>query len=129
MMVVKHLLSYLQGTKHLGITITPSDYRSITCYTNADWASCPDDRRSTSGFCTFLSTNLISWHSSKQKVVPRSSAKSEYGGLSNVAAEISWVIINPIELGVSTSAPPMLLCDNISATWYAQVHTLSNKII
>lgn len=52
-----------------------------------------------------------------QKVVSRSSAESEYRGLSNAAAEIAWIQSILTELGVSCSAPPLLLCDNVSATY------------
>lgn len=50
MQAVKRLLRYLKGTSSLGLTFTKSSHRAITCYTDADWASCPDDRRSTSGW-------------------------------------------------------------------------------
>lgn len=65
---VKRILRYLSGTSHLGLSVQPSlDYNLV--YTNADWTSCPDDRRSISAYCIFLGVNLISWSSSKQKVV------------------------------------------------------------
>lgn len=119
MQAVKRLIQYLKGTSKLGLSITPSPSTSIVCYTYVDWASCPDDRRSTSGFCAFFGSNLVSWNSSKQKVVSRSSAESEYRGMSNAAAEISWLQSLLRELGV-VAAPPLLLCDNINATFLAE---------
>ncbi|KAL6350099.1 hypothetical protein AAG906_004037 [Vitis piasezkii] len=39
-----------------------------------------DDRRSTSGYFTFVSGNLVTWKSKKQNVVARSSAEAEFRG-------------------------------------------------
>ena len=61
--LIKRILRYLKGTLHHGLLIHPSSSHSLTAYSDADWAGCPDTRRSTSGFCMFLGDILISWSS------------------------------------------------------------------
>jgi hypothetical protein len=60
---VKQILCYLKGTLDHGLHINNSSTATLTAYFDADWAGCPDTRRSTSGYCVFLSNNLISWSS------------------------------------------------------------------
>lgn len=114
---VKRILRYLHGIVSHGLSIAASSDLSLTCYTDADWASCLDDRRGTSGYCTLLGSSLISWSSFKQKVVSRSSSKFEYRGLANAATELTWVESLLHELQIPFSPPPLLFCDNISACY------------
>eukprot|EP00261_Vitis_vinifera_P031336 XP_019072579.1 PREDICTED: uncharacterized protein LOC109121771 [Vitis vinifera] len=87
---VKRILWYLKGTSHFGLFLQPSLDFNITCYTDANWASCPDDKCSTSGYYLFHGSNMVSWSSSKQEVVSRSNTESEYRGVANGVAEIAW---------------------------------------
>ena len=70
------------------------------------------DRRSTSGYCTFVGGNLVSWRSKKQSVVARSSAEAEFRALAHGICETLWVEKLLQELKVYSSPPIKLYCDN-----------------
>ncbi|KAM3387017.1 hypothetical protein ACQJBY_010110 [Aegilops geniculata] len=89
--LVKRILRYIRGTTAMGLTLTASPDTSLAAYSDADWAGCPDTRRSTSGYCVYLGPSLISWSSKRQPTVSRSSAEAEYRAVANAVAECSWL--------------------------------------
>ena len=76
--MIKRILRYVKGTLSTGLHIGTGSVDSLTAYSDADWAGCPDSRRSTSGYCIFLGDNLVSWSSKRQTTVSCSSAEAEY---------------------------------------------------
>ncbi|RVW89378.1 Retrovirus-related Pol polyprotein from transposon RE1 [Vitis vinifera] len=117
---IKRILRYLKGTITHGLLLQPSAHFTIQAYTDADWGAQPDDRRSSSGYLVYLGNNLVSWTASKQKVVSRSSAESEYRGLAIATAEIIWTQALLRELCISITSIPTLYYDNISAYYMAK---------
>ncbi|XP_038880327.1 uncharacterized mitochondrial protein AtMg00810-like [Benincasa hispida] len=78
---VKRVLQYLSGTKDMGLLIQPSDDFAIITFSNIDWASDINDRKSVAAYCVYLSNSLVSLSSKKQTTIARSSTKSEYRAL------------------------------------------------
>ena len=85
--LVKRILRFVQGTLSSGLHIGTGSVTKLTAYSDADWAGCPDSRRSTSDFCVYLGDNLVSWSSKRQTTVSRSSAEAEYRVVAHVVAE------------------------------------------
>jgi hypothetical protein len=115
--VVKRILRYLNHTIHHCIFLHKDTNFNIQAFSDADWASCLDDRHSTTGYCLYLGRNLISWTSRKQRTVSRSSTESEYRAIAQASTEIIWLCSLLSELGLVSSTPALLWCDNIGATY------------
>ena len=66
---VLRILRYLKGTIFDGLHFSSHSSLTLQAYSDADWASDPTDRQSTTGYCFLLGDSLISWRSKKQTVV------------------------------------------------------------
>ncbi|KAL5701150.1 hypothetical protein ACHQM5_026519 [Ranunculus cassubicifolius] len=113
--LVKRILRYVQGTITHGIRLLASNSLKLYGFSDADWAGCPITRRSTTGYCTYLGRNCISWSAKKQPTVARSSTEAEYRAMASTAAELTWLTYLLRDIGMYLDDPPTLYCDNISA--------------
>ncbi|KAL6316772.1 hypothetical protein AAG906_021072 [Vitis piasezkii] len=105
---------YLKGTATHGLSIHDSPSWSLQGYQMRIGLHVPMIEEAPVAF-VFFCTNLISWSSTKQRVVSRSSAESEYRALAFLAAEVSWVQFLLKELCIPQPDTPLIWCDNISA--------------
>ncbi|KAL3634075.1 hypothetical protein CASFOL_021129 [Castilleja foliolosa] len=121
---VKRILRYLAGTDHYGLNFHKPAHMNITGFSDSDWASDIDDRRSISGHCVYIGGNLVSWSSKKQNCVSRSSTEAEYRSLAQVVSEVSWIRYLLDELSVSQTRVPHIWIDNQSA-----IYLSSNPIL
>ncbi|KAK1645894.1 hypothetical protein QYE76_063699 [Lolium multiflorum] len=114
---VKPILRYIRGTMDFGLSLHASTATDIVAYSDADWAGCPDTRRSTSGYCVYFGPSLISWSSKRQPTVSRSSAEAEYRAVANAVAEVSWLRQLLVELSCPIAKATVVYCDNVSAVY------------
>ena len=77
--IVKCILRYLKGSIRHGLDFKvafSSQPFTIKALYDANWASDPDDKRSTSGVVIYFSPNLVAWWSKKQQIMVRFSTKA-----------------------------------------------------
>ena len=87
----------------------------LEAFTDADYAGSLVDRWSTTGYCTFLGGNLVTWRSKKQNVVARSSAEAEFRAMAQGVCELLWLKTILEDLKIKVEGPMRLYCDNKSA--------------
>ena len=64
---------------------------------------------------------MVSWKSKKQTTVSRSSTEAEYQAMAATTSELLWLQQLLTDLGVTSSSPMLLFCDN-----HVAVHIASN---
>jgi hypothetical protein len=111
---MERILRYLVHTPKLGLWYPKGPSFDLLGYSDADWAGCKIDRKSTSGTCQFLGRSLVSWASKKQNSVALSTAKAEYIAAGHYCAQLLWMRQTLRDYGYKFSKVP-LLYDNESA--------------
>ncbi|CAJ2651582.1 unnamed protein product [Trifolium pratense] len=117
------VIRYLKHNPGRGLIFHRNSDMQILGYSDADWAGCLDTRRSTSGYCFFLGSSLVSWKAKKQSTISKSSSEAEYRALSSATCELTWLLYLLKDLQIECTKQPVLFCDNQSA-----LHIASNPV-
>ena len=112
---VFRILQYLKRNPRKGLFFGKNAERGVEIFTDADWAGSISDRRSTTGYCTFVWGNIVTWRSKKQSVVARSSAEAEFRAMCQGICEGIWLKRMLEELKINIMGPMVLRCDNKAA--------------
>lgn len=117
---VKRILRYLSGTINYKLCFSIQDANQMVAYSDADWASDIDKRRSCTGYVFIISSGAVSWKSTRQSTVALSSTEAEYMALSATVQEVIWLMQMAEELGLDVIKPIVIKCDNQSAIKLAE---------
>ncbi|KAH9671402.1 Integrase catalytic domain-containing protein [Citrus sinensis] len=113
---VKHIMKYLKRTKNYMLVYSGDELIPVG-YTNSDFMSGKDSRKSTSGYVFTLGSGAISWRSVKQSCIADSTTEAEYVAASKAAKEAVWLrkFLQDLEMVPAITAPLKLFCDNSGA--------------
>jgi hypothetical protein len=87
----------------------------LTDYSDADWANCVDERKSTSGGAFFLGDSLVAWLSRNKSSISLSTIEVKYIVVATCCTQVLWMIQTLADLEVKYAAPIPIHCDNTSA--------------
>ncbi|CAA7042103.1 unnamed protein product [Microthlaspi erraticum] len=125
--LLKRILRYIKGTINFGMHIKKDKELTLHAFCDSDYAGCKQTRRSTTGFCTMLGSNLISWSAKRQQTVSKSSTEAEYRALTATAQELTWLSFLLRDLGIEQHQPTVLKYDNLSAVYLSTNPALHNR--
>jgi hypothetical protein len=88
---VKYIVRYVNATVNYGICFSRETNLVLAGYSDANWAGNADDRKSTSGGCFYVGTNLVAWMSRKQASIFLSIAEAEYIDAGSCCTQLLWM--------------------------------------
>ena len=117
----KKVLRYLQGTKDLMLTYQRTDTLGVVGFSDSNYASCVEDKKSTFGYTFMIVEGAVSWKSVKQTLTASSNTEAEYVACYEATCHARWLrnFISALEVVHSISRPLKLFCDNSTAVSFS----------
>ena len=125
---VIRIMRYLKAHPDRGLLYKANGHLRVEAYTDADWAGSLSDGKSTTGYCTFLGGNLITWRSKKQTVIARSSVEAKYRAMAHTSCELMWIKHLLEELRFVVKLPMTMHCDNQAVIYIASNPVFHERI-
>jgi hypothetical protein len=73
---------------------------SLCGYSDADFAGCRLEHKSTSGTCQFLRTLLVFWSSRKQSNVEQPTTEADYVAAASYFSQLLWMMATLRDFGI-----------------------------
>ncbi|KAH7561204.1 hypothetical protein JRO89_XS10G0190800 [Xanthoceras sorbifolium] len=110
---VKTILKYLRRMRRY-MLVYSAQYLILLGYTNSDFQSDKDSRKSTSRLTFTLCGGAIVWRSIKQSCIADSTMEAEYVAACEAAKEAAWFrkFLNDLEVVPDLDTPMTCYCDN-----------------
>ena len=106
------ILQYAHHTQDKQLVYEQNGGCTLSAYSDANWAGCPETRQSTSGRIIFYGKSPVSWCSQLQRAISTSSFESELYALTDAVKEVVYLRIFLENIGVPQQRPSTIYCDN-----------------
>jgi len=114
LIAIKHIIRYVNATVNYGLCFSRETNLVLSGYSDVDWVGNAYDRKSTSGGCFYVGTNLVAWISRKQASISLSTAEAKYIAARSCCTQLLWMKKLLCDYGF-TQDTMVLHCDNTSA--------------
>lgn len=117
---VKQIIKYLIGTRHFGIEYKGN--ADLVGYSDLDYASDVESRKSTTGYLFSMNNGPITWASRKQQTIALSTMEAEFMATCDATKELIWLKQflyelgehqNPVKLYVDNQAAIRFICNPV----------------
>ena len=122
-------LGYATFTKSRCLSLEPKKEweGQIVGYSDSNYASNKDDRRSISGYCIYYMGALVSWKTKGQECVTMSSTEAEYVAMAACAMEMVFIKQVLESINFEVKLPMILYADNLGAISLAKNYSTGGR--
>lgn len=113
--VVKKILKYIKETKEFGLYYSKLKNNIVEGYSDSDYATDTDTRRSTSGYVFMKNGAAITWASQRQQSIALSTTEAEFMAACSATKEALWIKRLLCDISIYSQNTICLNVDNQSA--------------